>query len=142
MGKSTKLGAAAAVMVILGYPGEISNNNGTRWLFWALAMIPFLYIVHGLFVGLRAGVSKQPASARSLVSWARYVTVISWLTYPVVFIIPLLGASGASAVTGIQVGYSISDVISKCGVGIMITKIAMRKSHAAASDGSDPVLQG
>merc|ERR1712146_810950 len=32
---STKLGFAAALMIILGYPGEINDNHGTRWLFCA-----------------------------------------------------------------------------------------------------------
>merc|ERR1712070_34359 len=125
---STKLGSAAAIMIVLGYPGETSDHHGTRWLFWVLAMIPFLYIVYTLFVGLKGTVSEQPAATRSLVSNARWVTVISWLTYPIVFIIPMLGASGSSALVGVQIGYSISDFVSKCGLGLMVTKIAMNKS--------------
>merc|ERR1711988_942804 len=34
----------------------------------------------------------------------------------VVYAIPMMGAVGAQAVVGIQVGYCISDIISKCGV--------------------------
>jgi len=40
----------------------------------------------------------------------------------------MLGLSASGSVVGIQVGYSISDVIAKCGVGIMITKIAIKSS--------------
>jgi bacteriorhodopsin len=30
------LGAASALMIVLGYPGELMLSNlGTRWLFWA-----------------------------------------------------------------------------------------------------------
>merc|ERR1711868_121909 len=36
-----KLGVASAVMVALGYPGEIRDDLLVRWIFWALAMIPF-----------------------------------------------------------------------------------------------------
>ena len=71
---SVKLGAAAALMIVLGYPGEISDDSGTRWLFWALAMIPFCYIVYTLFVGLSDSVARQPESVRELISMARYVT--------------------------------------------------------------------
>ena len=133
-----KLGSAAALMIVLGYPGEISENMSTRWLFWVLAMIPFCYICYELFVGLKDAVDKQPANARGLVSNARYVTIISWLTYPFVYVIPMFGVSGASALVGVQIGYSISDVISKCGVGLMITKIAMLKSRGSA----DSLIQG
>ena len=42
--KSWQLGSAAALMIILGYPGELileQSKLGTRWIFWCLAMIPF-----------------------------------------------------------------------------------------------------
>merc|ERR1711884_213135 len=43
-----KLGVASAVMVALGYPGEIQDDLQTRWVWWALAMMPFVYIVKNL----------------------------------------------------------------------------------------------
>ena len=58
------------------------------------------------------------------------MTVISWCTYPIVYIIPMFGAKGASAVVGIQMGYCVSDVISKCGVGFLIYGITNAKSKA------------
>lgn len=122
---SWKLGAAAALMIILGYPGEISDSSTNRWIFWAAAMIPFLYIVYTLFVGLKEAVDKQEPAVRSLISMARYVTILSWCTYPIVFILPMLGLQRDSSEVGIQIGYTIADIISKCGVGLMITKISI-----------------
>merc|ERR1712078_352095 len=43
--KSWSLGLASAIMVALGYPGEIQDSPSGRWKFWFLAMIPFLYVV-------------------------------------------------------------------------------------------------
>ena len=34
--KATKLGSLAAIMVLLGYPGEIASDSGTRWLWWSI----------------------------------------------------------------------------------------------------------
>jgi bacteriorhodopsin len=51
--KTIRLAVLAVLMVALGYPGEVSTVASTRWLFWGLAMIPFLIIVYELFVGLR-----------------------------------------------------------------------------------------
>ena len=52
--RAMTLGVLAAIMVILGYPGEISNDSGTKLdLVWALAMIPFVIILYTLFVGLK-----------------------------------------------------------------------------------------
>jgi len=137
---STQLGVAAALMIVLGYPGEITMDHGTRWIFWTLAMIPFCFIVYTLFIGLADAVERQPADAKSLVSQARYVTIISWLTYPVVYILPMLGVEGDSAFVSIQIGYSMSDFISKCVVGLMIVKIAMKKSQGKRTDGVDGAL--
>jgi len=124
-----KLGAAAALMVVLGLPGEYSNGNGTRWLFWALAMIPFAYVVYMLFVGL-GDAAKASAGASELIKWARIVTVVSWLTYPVVYMLPMCGLSRESSEVGIQIGYSFSDVISKCVVGFMVLNIAKIRSSS------------
>jgi bacteriorhodopsin len=131
--KSTKLGLLAALMVVLGYPGEISSDAGTRWVWWALAMIPFLIIVYDLFVGLKKSIASQPAGARGLISAARWLTVISWFFYPVVFVFPMIGLTGGAAATAVQVGYTVADVVAKAVVGILIYMIAVRKSEAEAN---------
>lgn len=132
MRKSVKLGFLAALMVVLGYPGEISGDSGTRWMWWTLAMIPFLIIVYDLFIGLRNSIESQPASARSLVSAARWVVVISWCFYPVVFLFPMIGLTGGTAATAVQVGYTIADIVAKAMFGVLIYLIAARKSAAVA----------
>merc|ERR1711975_176801 len=75
------------------------------------------------------GLDSEPDQrVRSLIWLAQRATIISWLTYPIVYIIPMLGAKGASAVVGIQMGYCISDIISKCGVGLLIYNVTVAKS--------------
>ena len=128
--KSTRLAALSVIMVVLGYPGEISNVASTRWLWWALAMIPFLVILYELFVGLRESIAAQPAEVRGMVSSARYITVVTWLFYPIVFIFPMIGFSGAKAVVAVQVGYSIADVLAKAAFGLFIYNIALKKTHS------------
>ena len=135
--KGVRLGILAALMIVLGYPGEVSDDAGTRWIWWGLAMIPFLWIVYELFVGLRDSIANQPENARGLVSAARWVTVLSWSFYPVVFIFPMIGLSGAAAETAVQVGYTVADVVSKALFGVLIYMIAVRKSeHEMSSAGT------
>ena len=129
-GRATKLALLAAVMVILGYPGEVSSENGTRWMWWALSMIPFCIIVFDLFFGLKKSIDAQPDEARGLVNVARFTTVISWCFYPLVFTLPMLGLVGGSAKAAVQVGYTISDIVAKAGFGVLIYMIALRKSEA------------
>jgi bacteriorhodopsin len=131
--KSLKLGGLAMLMIILGYPGEISDVNGTRWLWWSLSMIPFLIIVYELFVGLKKAQAAQPVEAQRLVGAARYLVVASWAFYPIVFIFPMLGIEGGTATTIVEVGYSISDIVAKAVFGILIFTIAMKKSEGESS---------
>lgn len=122
-----KLGSAAALMIVLGYPGEVASSDSVRWVFWALAMIPFIFIVYTLFFGLRNAVDSQ-GEAKGLVKTACWVTVVSWCTYPLVYLFPLMGLTGAASHTAIQVGYSISDVIAKPILGLLVWRIAALKS--------------
>ncbi len=131
--KSVWLGGAAALMIILGYPGEVAADSGTRLTFWVLSMIPFIYIVYQLVVGLKGSISKQPENVRGLINGAATLVVISWLFYPLVYLFPLIGIEGGAAVTAVEVGYTIADIVAKAVFGIVILVIAMRKSEAEGS---------
>jgi len=130
--KCTQLGTMSALMIAIGYPGELIMNGpelSQRWMYWGAAMIPFLFVVHTLLIGLAdATASESDPQVSSLIKSAQLYTVVSWTTYPVVYILPMFGLHGAQAVVGVQVGYCISDIISKCGVGLLIYQITSTKS--------------
>jgi bacteriorhodopsin len=133
--RATSLGLAALLMVALGYPGEVSDSGGVRWIFGLLSMIPFLWIVYQLYVGLGEAIEKQPESARGLVRTARNVVVASWAFYPIVYFAGAVGIEGATATVIIEVGYTIADLIAKAGFGVLIFMIALRKSEEPMRDG-------
>lgn len=128
--KAIKLGSAAALMIILGYPGEIADDNVTRAIWGTLSSIPFLYIVWELFRGLGASIERQPESVRGLIKQARLLTFASWGFYPIVYMIPYTNLGGAATETSVQIGYTIADIIAKAGVGVLVYMIAIRKSRA------------
>jgi bacteriorhodopsin len=127
---ATKLGAAAALMIVLGYPGEIATDNATRALWGTLSAIPFCYIMWQLFQGLGASINSQPESVRELVKQARLLTFASWGFYPIVYMIPYTNLGGANVTVGVQIGYTVADLIAKAGVGVLIYLIATTKSRA------------
>lgn len=130
MSKSIKLGGAAALMIILGYPGEVAEGGGTRFLFWILSMIPFLYILRVLVVGLKDSIDKQPENVKGLINAATYLVIASWAFYPIVYLFPLVGITGGSAIVAVEVGYTIADITAKAVFGLVIFAIAVRKSEA------------
>jgi len=127
------LGALSAMMIATGYPGElvVTGDLSTRAMCFFISFMFFLFIVFKLLVGLKGAIATEtnPEIAEMLNNVC-VVTVISWCTYPVVYLFPFLGISGAQSVIGIQCGYCASDVISKCGVGFLIYNVTMKKSQA------------
>jgi bacteriorhodopsin len=95
-------------------------------------MIPFVIILFDLFVGLKNSIASQPPAARGLISAARWLTVVAWLFYPVVFVFPMIGFTGGAATTAVQVGYTVADVVAKAVFGVLIFMIAARKSEVEA----------
>ena len=83
-----------------------------------------------LFRGLGASIERQPENVRDLVKTARLLTFASWGFYPLVYMIPYTSLGGGLVTTGVQVGYTIADIIAKAGVGVLIYIIAVRKSAA------------
>jgi len=142
--RCTTLGVSSALMIAFGYPGESSGDHSRRWLFWSISMVPFCYIVYTLFIGLKEAQERQIPEVRGSVKWACWATVASWCTYPIVYLFPMFsgndsGTSGlsAAAMTAVQVGYTASDIISKCGVGFLVYRIGLAKSAAIYSGEGD-----
>ncbi len=73
---------ASALMIALGYPGEISGDHGIRNVFGLLSTIPFLYILYVLFVELTRSLDRQPEAVRNTVSKLRYLLVATWGVTP------------------------------------------------------------
>merc|ERR1711918_163251 len=129
--KAWVLGAGSALMITSGYYGElvVTGDLTPRWVCWFASMSFFLYIVYELLVGLAAATAAEPnPEIAKKIGTAQVMTVISWCTYPVVYLFPMLGFSAAKAIVGIQMGYCASDIISKCGVGLVIYQISYAKS--------------
>merc|ERR1711967_95333 len=132
------LGVGSALMIVSGYYGElvVTGDLTPRWVCWALSMCFFLYIVYELLVGLSAATNSEADPViRGKIKTAQVMTVISWCTYPIVYLFPMLGISAAKAVVSIQIGYCASDIISKCGVGLVIHQITYAKSNKESGYG-------
>lgn len=121
---------AAALMIALGYPGEISGDNGIRGIFGLLSTIPFAYILFVLFVQLSKSLQNQPISVRGTLSRLRFLLLLSWGVYPIAYILPLLNIAGSDAWVFKQVGYSVADIVAKAVYGLIIFSVARRKSFA------------
>lgn len=149
----TRLVIAAALMIALGYPGEVIADPakwGERVMWGALSSVPFFYILYVLWTELTNSLDSQPPAARKLLEIARLVILITWAVYPIAYALggtpdalaakagtanAASGILGANGVVGLQIGYAIADMTAKAGFGVLIYLIAKAKSrHTHSGD--------
>lgn len=126
-----KLVPASALMILLGYPGEIATDMGARALWGGLSTIPFLYLLWVLFVELSKSVDRQPIQVQNSIKRLRISLLALWGVYPIVYLFPIIGGEffgGANGFVVRQAGYSIADILAKAAYGLVIYKIARVKS--------------
>lgn len=132
---------ASALMIGLGYPGELATDVVTR-VGWAVAStVPFAYILYMLWVELERAAASNDSTTRELLRGTRLLLLATWGFYPIAYAMPILGIGGASAVVALQVGYSVADIAAKCGYGVMIYNIARAKMAAAGESVDAPAVQ-
>merc|ERR1712238_630816 len=101
------------IILVMKLPADESKSKATTLGVASAVMIPFCYIVQTLLVGLSdATNSESDAHVRGLVK-------------------------GDAIQVYIQLGSSVSDIISKCGIGLMIYQISMAKTHAMKNGSSE-----
>jgi bacteriorhodopsin len=126
----TRLVPASAAMIALGYPGEISNDQNTQVLYGVLSTLPFLYILYVLFVELGKSLDRQPEGVAATVGRLRLLLIATWGVYPISYILGMGGDATSQQFVGVQVGYTVADILAKCVFGLTILKIARMKSMA------------
>ena len=129
-GMIARLSIAAVLMIVTGYPGEVSSDTATRLIWGTISTIPFLYILYVLWVELGKSLATQPPKVRVLVRNLRLLLLASWGVYPIAYLAPVLGFDGAGAAVALQTGYTLADIIAKPLFGAMIVWIAIEKSRA------------
>jgi len=136
-----KLTIAAVLMIATGYPGEIAaaDDNTTRLIWGTISTIPFCYILYVLWVELSKSLERQPERVRVLARNLRLLILGTWGVYPIAYLFPVFGISGANAMVGLQVGYTIADITAKAGMGLMIYAIARAKTDAALAEAEGDV---
>lgn len=123
-----KLVPATVLMIALGYPGEVSTDNGTKWLWWVLAMVPFVYILWVLVGELRAASTRESGPVAAAIKRATVVLLATWCVYPIAYLFPVFDAESQGLEVLRQAGYTIADITAKALYGLMILGIAKARS--------------
>merc|ERR1711976_500098 len=124
--KAKTLGLGSALMIISGYYGEliVTGDLTPRWICWAISMCFFLYVVYELLVGLAAYSPAAGPSHQGQDPAGPGLDCCQLVHIPSCLPVPNGWPWWMPSVVNIQVGYCISDIISKCGVGLIIYQVS------------------
>ena len=125
-----KLAVAAVLMIVTGYPGEIADTVKVRAIWGAVSTVPFAYILFVLWFELKDAKERQPEKVQTLISGMRWLILASWGVYPIAYLLPEVGITGATATVGVQIGYAVADLLAKPLFGLLVFSIARTKSQA------------
>ena len=125
----TTLVPATVLMIGLGYPGETSSVDGTKWTFWVLSMLPFIFILVTLAGELKAAGTRETGTVSKAIKNATTILLVTWLVYPIAYLFPVIfEPTNEGAETARQLGYTIADITAKALFGLMILNIAKARS--------------
>ena len=125
----TTLVPATVLMIGLGYPGETSSVDGTKWTFWVLSMLPFIFILVTLAGELKAAGTRETGTVSKAIKNATTILLVTWLVYPIAYLFPVIFEyPHEGAETARQLGYTIADITAKALFGLMILNIAKART--------------
>ncbi len=141
----TKLIGASVLMIAFGYPGEVASTDSASKLFWfVLGTVPFVYLLWVLYAQMGEALERQSDRVSELFGLLRTVIVVTWMVYPLAFLVPYLGISDASAEVLRQVGYGFADLVAKPAFGVVLYLIARQKSveegYDSDNEGQTPMV--
>ena len=128
-----KLIPYSALMIALGYPGETSADDTTKWIFWALSMVFFVLILATLFGELSKQIASERPEVQSTLRTLRTVLLVTWSFYPIAYLFPILLDDAGLGFVLVNVGYAIADMTAKAGYGLMIHHVAKVKTELGVS---------
>ena len=137
----TRLVAAAVIMIATGFVGETSADAAGRTIWGLVAMLPFVYIIYVLYSELNGALRFESSTVLGLFGRLRWLLLLSWSFYPVVYSFPIFNLSGPAVTIGVQIGNSIADLGAKALFGLLIFAIARQKSEEGLKASRDESLQ-
>ena len=125
----------ATGMVLCGYLAQLSfgvNRLFLPLLLIFLQVVAFLFIFRQLWKKLPQEIIHSSAATHAFLTKARLFLLLTWLLYPLLaFVSSLHIMANSFGLVLIASGYNLADMISQCGLGLLIYQSATAQSQPA-----------
>lgn len=134
-----KLTIAGVLMILTGYVGQyyepqvsgfMDGDSSPFWIWGIISWLIFFYLLFEANKAFKDGCESLAEGPRALMGKAWMVLWVTWFIYGFAYLIPGIPGINQSGdwVVVRQVIYTLADVISKTGFGVMLAMVAMRQS--------------
>ena len=129
-----KLLIASLVMLIAGYLGEVRATSvavdSMVWIWFAIGMAGWLYIIYEIFVGEASKLSNQYGTIASKKAFnaLKWIVTVGWAIYPLGYVLGYIGDGSNEA--ALNLIYNLADFVNKIAFGVVIWAAATSDDHA------------
>ena len=151
-----KLLVASLVMLVAGYLGEVRGMvdvDTMVWVWFAIGMAGWLYIIYEIFAGEASRISNTYGTVASKKAFnaLRWIVTVGWAIYPIGYVLGYIGPDGNDNEGILNLVYNLADFVNKIAFGVVIWAAATsdeasnlpgaRRSDGLESrDGADVVV--
>lgn len=130
--------AGGLLMIYTGYVGQFYEVEGSApfWVWGAVSTVFFIGLIVLVARAIFGNLHRLPQEVRPLMRGVFWLLVISWLLYPLGYLLPVMWDT-ADGVVARQITYTIADISSKIIYGIVLGLIAQKISKI---EGFEPAL--
>ena len=132
-----KLLIGSLVMLIAGFLGEVRAEyvgvDAMVWVWFAIGMAGWLYIIYEIFSGEASRLSNQYGTVASKKAFnaLRWIVTVGWSIYPLGYVLGYMGIGDAAA---LNIIYNLADFLNKIAFGVVIW------AAATGADAGDRVV--
>lgn len=132
---------SGTLMILTGYYGQYYEvTSPATYFFWgAVSTVFFIHILYLMRKVIREGQVGVPEKAKSYLGAIWIIFVVSWMLYPLAYLMPyVFGITEAAlsewAVVARHVTFTVADIASKVVYGILLALTAQELSKANGYD--------
>lgn len=118
--------SSGTLMIVTGYIGQYFEVTSPL-AFFVWGGISTLFFIHILILMkkvINEGQDGIPNLAAKYLNSIWWLFLVSWMLYPVAYVMPYLAGFNEGAVVGRHITYTIADVVSKVVYGVLLTMTA------------------
>lgn len=131
--------ASGTLMIVTGYIGQYYEvTSPVAFFVWGgISTLFFIHILILMKKVIAEGQDGIPDLAAKYLNSIWWLFLVSWMLYPVAYVMPYLAGFNEAAVVGRHITFTIADVASKVVYGVLLTMTAKVLSDEAGYKNPD-----